>query len=82
MSRFDNSNFIILHINGVYYSVPRYCPHRGGDLRYGYINYVKKTITCPLHRSCFSLETGRQISGPQCGSINVQRGSSESGAGY
>jgi nitrite reductase/ring-hydroxylating ferredoxin subunit len=40
------------------------CPHRRGFLAHGYVNAARLRITCPLHHSSFSLETGEAITGP------------------
>jgi nitrite reductase/ring-hydroxylating ferredoxin subunit len=60
-----------LTIDGQYYRVPDLCPHRGGKLIHGEVNERRRTITCPLHYSVFSLETGEQLSGPECGRLEV-----------
>lgn len=60
-----------IYIDDVVYMIPHHCPHRRGNLKYGFINERNKTITCPLHRSTFSLETGEQLSGPTCGRLDV-----------
>jgi nitrite reductase/ring-hydroxylating ferredoxin subunit len=54
-----------------HYCVPRFCPHRGGRL--GVVNGKRRTITCPLHHSTFSLETGAQITGPACGPLAIEK---------
>ncbi|MFC0861225.1 Rieske (2Fe-2S) protein [Sphaerimonospora cavernae] len=48
------------------------CPHRRGLLRFGYLNSRTLRITCPLHHSAFDLLTGRQVAGPECGSLRVE----------
>ncbi|WP_235195311.1 Rieske (2Fe-2S) protein [Pseudomonas brassicacearum] len=53
--------------------MPHACPHRAGWLEHGVINQQRKSITCPLHFSVFSLETGEQLSGPPCGRLEVKR---------
>jgi nitrite reductase/ring-hydroxylating ferredoxin subunit len=40
------------------------CPHRKGLLRYGTVDVEKQRISCPLHHSAFSLETGERVAGP------------------
>ncbi|MFI1801646.1 Rieske (2Fe-2S) protein [Streptomyces sp. NPDC020379] len=40
------------------------CPHRKGFLAHGYVNAARLRITCPLHHSSFSLETGEAVTGP------------------
>jgi nitrite reductase/ring-hydroxylating ferredoxin subunit len=68
-----DEDMLEIQINGGVYIIPQFCPHRRGNLRYGHVNERNKTISCPLHRSTFSLETGEQISGPDCGSISVTK---------
>ncbi|QKZ04543.1 MULTISPECIES: Rieske (2Fe-2S) protein [Pseudomonas] len=55
------------------YQVPHQCPHREGWLEHGMVNEGRRTITCPLHFSVFCLETGKQLGGPECGSLKVKR---------
>ncbi|SEI17464.1 Rieske [2Fe-2S] domain-containing protein [Pseudomonas asplenii] len=55
------------------YEVPSLCPHREGWLEHGMVNQSRRTITCPLHFSVFSLETGEQLGGPPCGSISCRK---------
>ncbi len=62
--------FTIEH-EGLCYHIPRYCPHRAGRLDHGNINIVAKTVSCPLHHSVFSLDTGEQISGPLCSTLEI-----------
>ncbi len=76
-SDYEEVGFFTLIIDGRQYAVPQYCPHRAGKLRYGYINVIRKTITCPLHHSVFCLESGKQLAGFECGVLNVKRSSGE-----
>lgn len=62
-----------VELDGQAYQVPHYCPHRAGRLIHGQLNRQRKTISCPLHQSVFSLETGEQLSGPPCGPLAVRR---------
>ncbi|MBK5009937.1 Rieske 2Fe-2S domain-containing protein [Pseudomonas sp. S60] len=55
------------------YEVPSLCPHRQGWLEHGMVNHDRRTIMCPLHFSVFSLETGEQLSGPDCGSLACRK---------
>jgi nitrite reductase/ring-hydroxylating ferredoxin subunit len=48
------------------------CPHRGGLLRYAYVNSARLVITCPLHRSSFDLPTGAVVSGPSNGVLDTE----------
>ena len=66
-----NDDLIEINVGNITYSMSSRCPHRGGQLKYGYINSNKKTVTCPLHQSVFSLESGEQLFGPKCANIKV-----------
>ncbi|PVZ19782.1 MULTISPECIES: Rieske 2Fe-2S domain-containing protein [unclassified Pseudomonas] len=62
-----------VHLEDASYEVPSLCPHRHGWLAHGMVNRQRRTITCPLHFSVFSLENGEQLSGPPCGSLACRR---------
>jgi nitrite reductase/ring-hydroxylating ferredoxin subunit len=47
------------------------CPHRGGRLRYAFVDSVRRQIRCPLHSSTFDLRTGHRVAGPSCGALTV-----------
>ena len=72
---YREEGFFTVRIQQRSYRVPRHCPHRAGRLDHGHVNEQRKTITCPLHHSVFSLESGEQLSGPACGRLAVCRGS-------
>lgn len=63
----------VVRLDQASYEVPSLCPHREGRLVHGMVNPKRRTITCPLHFSVFSLETGEQLSGPPCGSLACRR---------
>jgi len=67
----EKDNLIEINVGNIAYSISSRCPHRGGQLKYSHINSKRKTITCPLHRSVFSLESGEQLLGPKCHNIKV-----------
>lgn len=46
------------------FEVESACAHRKGMLAHGYVNAARLRITCPLHHSSYSLETGESITGP------------------
>ncbi|MGY0021256.1 Rieske (2Fe-2S) protein [Streptomyces sp. cg35] len=50
-----------------------HCPHRGGHLAHGYVNTRALRITCPLHHSSYSLETGEPHGGPSGRALCVRR---------
>jgi nitrite reductase (NADH) small subunit len=47
----------VFHVDDDWYALEGNCPHQGGPLAEGWIH--EKTVTCPWHAWCFSLETGR-----------------------
>ncbi|WP_425836891.1 Rieske (2Fe-2S) protein [Streptomyces fractus] len=51
-----------------------YCSHRRGHLAHGYVNAGALRITCPLHHSSYSLETGDPRGGPsgRAGAVRPQ----------
>ena len=55
------------------YEVEAYCPHRRGHLAHGYVNARALRITCPLHHSSYSLETGDPKGGPSGRALCVRR---------
>ncbi len=62
-----------LSVGEARYCAPRFCPHRGGRLFHGAVNAERRTLKCPLHHSVFSLETGEQLAGPECGALAVRK---------
>ncbi len=68
----DGSTFEV-KVLGEHFKIARHCPHRGGRMDHGVINENSRTITCPLHHSVFSLDTGEQITGPKCEKLCVRR---------
>lgn len=67
----DETGYFRVELEGACYTIPRYCPHRAGRLDHGHINPVRHTVSCPLHRSVFCLNTGKQLSGPPCGDLEM-----------
>jgi len=47
----------VFHVGGEWFAIEGTCPHQGGPLAEGWVH--EKTVTCPWHAWCFSLETGR-----------------------
>ncbi|MBC3364636.1 Rieske 2Fe-2S domain-containing protein [Pseudomonas sp. SWRI92] len=72
-SEFHRPGTFAVIIGDQHFQVPHTCPHRAGWLEHGVVNEQRKSITCPLHFSVFSLETGEQLSGPPCGRLEVKR---------
>lgn len=66
---YSESETFVVSVEGVQYRVPLHCPHRAGRMDHGFLNERAKTITCPLHKSTFRLDTGCQLAGPECGKL-------------
>jgi NAD(P)H-dependent nitrite reductase small subunit len=47
----------VFHVGDEWYAIDGTCPHQGGPLAEGWVH--EKTVTCPWHAWCFSLETGK-----------------------
>jgi len=47
----------VFHLGDEWFAIEGTCPHQGGPLAEGWVH--EKTVTCPWHAWCFSLETGR-----------------------
>ena len=47
----------VFHVGDEWYAIEGTCPHQGGPLAEGWVH--EKTVTCPWHAWCFSLETGK-----------------------
>ena len=45
--------FLLIHDDGLYLVANR-CPHRGGSLKFGFIN-AEDEIVCPLHQGAFPI---------------------------
>ena len=71
-SEFDHSGTLTVTVDNQQYPAPHACPNRDGWLVHGTINEQRKSITCPLHFSVFSLETGEQLSGPPGVRVDVK----------
>ncbi|WP_445928860.1 Rieske (2Fe-2S) protein [Marinimicrobium sp. C2-29] len=69
---YESGTFIVA-VEGVQYRVPAHCPHRGGRMDHGVFNERSRTITCPLHKSTFRVDTGCQLAGPECGRLATER---------
>ena len=65
-----------LSLEGEVVHLPALCPHRGGLLKYGYVNSKAKRITCPLHGATFDLSSGRRICGAPCDDLAIESGDS------
>jgi nitrite reductase/ring-hydroxylating ferredoxin subunit len=55
----------IFNVEGKLYAIDGVCPHKGGPLAEGFVEFPG--VTCPWHGAIFNLETGAGLAGP-CGS--------------
>ena len=53
--RRDGKEYFLLGHRGALFLVHNHCPHRGGSLKFGYID-AQDRIVCPLHHNAFSIE--------------------------
>jgi nitrite reductase/ring-hydroxylating ferredoxin subunit len=51
----DGRDYFLLSHHGALYLVDNLCPHRGGPLKFGYVNDVDAVI-CPMHGNAYSAE--------------------------
>ena len=50
----DGVEYFLLSHEDNLYLVPNQCPHRGGPLKFGFIN-ERDEIVCPMHQNAFSI---------------------------
>ena len=50
----DGREYFLLSHDDRLYLIANRCPHRGGALKFGYVN-AKDEIVCPLHGGAFSI---------------------------
>ncbi len=48
--------YFLLGHRGELYLVVNQCPHRGGPLKFGFVNDAGQ-IVCPLHKGAFAVDT-------------------------
>jgi nitrite reductase (NADH) small subunit len=51
----DGVEYFVLSRGGRLYLVPNRCPHRGGPLKFGYLN-ERDELVCPLHGGAFAID--------------------------
>ncbi len=56
--------WVVGNAAGTYFAVSRRCRHLGADLANGSID-DESCLVCPWHESCYDVETGRMVRGPQ-----------------
>lgn len=50
----DGIDYFLLSHEGALYLVENRCPHRGGPLKFGFVNDAGE-IVCPLHQGAFPI---------------------------
>ena len=66
-SRSDKTNkekLLVAKIQGKIYAADGICTHQYAELSNGFLNEKQKTVTCPIHLSPFSLESGVSLNPP------------------
>lgn len=53
--RREGKEYFLVGHRGALYLIHNQCPHRGGSLKFGYID-AHNRIVCPLHHNAFSIE--------------------------
>ena len=81
--RIGSYDIAIYHLDDEWYAIDNICPHAGAPLDEGWVN--NKTVTCPWHAWCFSLETGRMtmwdMDGIDTFDVRIEEGSVRPGPG-
>lgn len=66
----DGEEFFLVSWKGEMFLVPNRCPHRGGPLKYGFVNATDE-IVCPMHHNAFSIE--RLVASKNARRLKVER---------
>jgi nitrite reductase (NADH) small subunit len=67
----DGVEYFLLGHEDALYLVRNSCPHRGGPLKFGFIN-ARNEIVCPMHQGAFSI--ARLIASPDTIRLDEFRG--------
>lgn len=51
----DGRDYFLLSHQGALYLVHNLCPHRGGPLKFGYVN-DDDAVICPMHGNAYSAD--------------------------
>ena len=65
----DGEEYFIVSWKGEMFLVPNRCPHRGGPLKFGFVNAADE-IVCPMHHNAFSIE--RLVAGKNARRLKVE----------
>lgn len=59
----DGSQLGIFRLDGLFWAVQDFCPHRGGSLGHGELDEYG-WLACPLHAWFFNIKTGQSSTNP------------------
>jgi len=62
--RVGRKSIAVFNVEGNFYALDDFCPHKGAPLVEGYLNATD--VTCSWHGASFDLATGNGVGGP-CG---------------
>src|ERR1700746_1557325 len=62
LGRVGDDEVVLARSGDRFYAVGAHCTHYRGQLAEGLV--VDGTVRCPLHHSCFSLQTGEALRAP------------------
>lgn len=65
--RVGRKSIAVFNVEGNYYALDDFCPHKGAPLAGGYLSGTD--VTCPWHGASFDLATGNGVGGPCGGGI-------------
>lgn len=51
----DGRDYFLLSHRGALYLIHNLCPHRGGPLKFGYVD-ANGAIVCPMHHNAYAVE--------------------------
>jgi hypothetical protein len=54
--RRDGRDYFIVGHRGALYLIHNHCPHRGGALKFGYVD-AQDRIVCPLHHTAIPIDS-------------------------
>jgi nitrite reductase/ring-hydroxylating ferredoxin subunit len=54
--RRDGRDYFIVGHRGALYLIHNHCPHRGGALKFGYVD-AQDRIVCPLHHNAIPIDS-------------------------
>jgi nitrite reductase/ring-hydroxylating ferredoxin subunit len=63
MFKVGDKEYLVVNVNGNYYSIGNRCTHANGDLSQGTLEGT--AVICPKHKSKFDVTTGKVVSGPK-----------------